>query len=234
TTGQLSLDGNYDMVGQDTTSLFPSVSLSAGSKLLLHTRASGYVAVSGSGSWSAASDVQLGSGVRVSGSGSTLSISADSDGSGSGSLVFASTSNITVDSSSYAAIDLSYGDIAWSSGFKLSAYNADVIFDKSTATSASFGGSGEVSSTELQMVTTAGVLQFGKTRATDIAIQGMDRSSYSESLVLVKSAGAVTFDTGSTTIVNNLDVRSQCSTTISQALTVSNGYAYFLADSDSN
>ena len=143
-----------------------------------------------------------------------LSISADSDGSGSGSLLFASTSNITVDSSSYAAIDLSYGDVAWSSGFKLSAYNADVIFDKSTATSASFGGSGEVSSTELQMVTTAGVLQFGKTRVTDIAIQGMDRSSYSESLVLVKSAGAVTFDTGSTTIVNNLDVRSQGSTTI--------------------
>ena len=161
TTGQLSLDGNYDMVGDDTTSLFPSVALSAGSNLLLHTRASGYVAVSGSSSWSAAGDVLLGSGVRVSGSGSALAIAADSDGSGSGSLTFASTSNITVTSSTYSQISLKYSDVSWSSGFLLSASNADVIFDKSSASIASFGGSGQVSSSELQMVTTTGVLQLG-------------------------------------------------------------------------
>ena len=164
TTGQLSLDGNYDMVGDHTTSLFPSVALSAGSNLLLHTRASGYVAVSGSGSWSAAGDILLGSGVRVSGSGSTLAIAADSDGSGSGSLTFASTSNITVASSTYSKISLKYSDVAWSSGFALSASNADVVFDKSSASIASFGGAGQVSGAELQMVTTTGVLQFGTSR----------------------------------------------------------------------
>ena len=70
-------------------------------------------------SWSAAGDVLLGSGVHVSGSGSTLAIAADSDGSGSGSLTFASTSNITVASSTYSQISLKYSDVSWSSGFLL-------------------------------------------------------------------------------------------------------------------
>jgi len=193
------------------------------------------VAVSGSGSWSAAGDVLLGGGVRVSGSGSTLAIAADSDGSGSGSLTFASTSNITVTSSTYSQVSLKYSDVQWSSGFTLSASNADVIFDKSSASTASFGGAGQVSSAELQMVTTTGVLQFGNSLATDISLKGMDRTSYSESLVLVKSTGSISFDTGATIIAKALDVRAQTDITLSADVTVlAGGYAYFLADSDSN
>ena len=189
------------MAGQDTTRLQPGISLTSASNLLLHTRASGYVAVSGSGSWSAAADIQLGSAVRLSGTGSTFIVSADSDGSGSGSLLFASTSNITVDSASYSTIDLKYHDVAWSPGFLLSAFNADVVFDKSTNLSpAGFGGSAEVSSAELQMVTTTGMLQFGNVNSGDIRVEGMDRSSNLESLVLIKSLGAVSFDTGVTKI----------------------------------
>ena len=232
TIGSLILDGNYDVAGASTTSLSAGVALSAKTDLLLHSRASGFVAVSGSGSWSAQQDVKLYSGVRISGSGSTLSIQADSDGSGSGILYFASTANITVDSSTYSGIYLRYDDVQWSSGLELSASSASVIFDKSRLGSASFGGSGTVSNAELQMVTTSGVIQLGDVYSTAIAIQGLDRSLSSEALVLIKASSSVAFDTGSSTFKNDLDVRSQGSVTFSQNVTVHSGYAYFMADSD--
>ena len=140
--GLLALDGNYDVAGSGAPSLSSGVGLSAKTTLLLNPRASGIVSVSGSGIWSAEQNIQLFSGVRVSGSAATLSILADSDASGAGALLFASGSNITVDSSSYSAIYLRYADVQWSSGFVLSARSASVLFDTSTASSTSFGGSG--------------------------------------------------------------------------------------------
>ena len=142
TTGQLSIEGDYDTVGGGITSIQANSTLTSKGDLRLHPRSTGQIIVVAPADWTAVGNVYLSTGVWASGTGATLSIIGDSDASGSnGALIFSSTANISVVAPVLTAVYMKTIDLQWSAGFALTAGSSNVYIDSSYSGAMSFGGS---------------------------------------------------------------------------------------------